>query len=77
VQGKLSGLEAMAIQVLSSDPNWQKFKDYIDRLNDIETVYCRTQEKDHRFHQGKGDVLAEIVRIEEKAKNILNGTEGE
>lgn len=74
MDGKLTSDEAMAIQILEKDRNWQKFKQYVIRQSAITTKECRTCRDDHRYHQGRAFELSEIARIEEKASNILNGT---
>ncbi len=74
MDGKLAPDEAMAVQVLSQDPNWQKFKDYLKRQDAALCKACKSVREDHRFFQGRSLELSELVRIEEKAKNILEGT---
>ncbi len=74
IEGKLTNKEALAVQVLSQDQNWQKFKDYLKRQEAALCLSCRTVREDHRFFQGRSLELSELVRIEEKAKNILEGT---
>ncbi len=65
--------EARAILVLSTDPNWQIFKGYIQRKYIIARNNCETVKDDHRFDQGKALELKELQTIEDKARNILNG----
>ncbi len=74
MQGKLSPDEAMAVQVLSADPNWQKFKQYVTRIYLKASNECETAKDDHRHHQGRALELKMMVDIEAKANNILNGT---
>lgn len=74
MNNKLTPDEAMAIQILEKDPNWQKFKDYISRKYALAQRDCETMKDDHRHHQGRALELSEIDRIEDKAKNILTGT---
>lgn len=65
--------EARAILALSTDPNWQKFKEWIDRLYKINCIECQTTLKDHRYYQGKTVILCDLVIAETKSKNILDG----
>lgn len=74
MEGKLTKDEAMAIQILSADPNWQKFKQYLTRLYLKASNECETCRDDHRHHQGRALELKMMVSIESKATNILNGT---
>lgn len=74
MEGKLTNDEAMAVQVLSTDPNWQKFKEYVTRLYLKASNECETAPADHRHHQGRALELKMMVNIEVKAHNILNGT---
>jgi hypothetical protein len=74
IAGKLTPEEAMAIQILEQDPNWQKFKQYITRRYLITSDECETARDDQRYHQGRAFELKMIVNVETKAKNILNGT---
>jgi hypothetical protein len=66
--------EARAVLSLSASDEWPIFKDYMIRLNGISTKACRTAKEDQRFYQGSDLTLTELVRIEEKAKNILGGS---
>lgn len=66
--------EAQAILTLSTDPNWQIFKGYIQRKYTIARNNCETCTEDHRFFQGASMELKDLQRIEDKANNILNGT---
>lgn len=74
IAGKLTPEEAMAVQVLAGDPNWQKFKQYVTRLYLKASNECETANSDHRHHQGRALELKMMVNIESKAKNILEGT---
>ncbi len=74
MEGKLTPDEAMAIQVLSRNEHWQKFMGYLGKRYAMVVRGCLTTKEDHRHHQGRAYELSEIARIEEKAKNILNGT---
>jgi hypothetical protein len=74
MEGKLTQEEAMAVQVLEHDPNWQKFKQYCTRLYLKASNECETSKDDHRHHQGRALELKMMVNIESKAKNILEGT---
>jgi hypothetical protein len=74
LEGKLTKSEAMAVQLLATDPNWQKFKEYVTRIYIKASNQCETCKDDHRFHQGKAVELKLLVNIEAKAHNILNGT---
>lgn len=74
MNSKLTSDEAMAIQILEKDQNWQKFKSYVSRKYVLAQRDCETMKDDHRHHQGRALELSEINRIEEKAKNILSGT---
>jgi hypothetical protein len=66
--------EARAVLTLSTDPNWQIFKGYIQRKYIIARNNCETARDDHRFFQGNALELKELQTIEDKAKNILEGT---
>ncbi len=66
--------EARAVLVLSTDPNWQIFKGYIQRKYIIARNNCENCTTDHRHEQGKALELKELQTIEEMAKNILSGT---
>ena len=72
--GKLTPDEALAVQILSTDPNWQKFKKYVTRIYLQASNECETAKDDHRHHQGRALELKMMVNIESKAKNILEGT---
>lgn len=74
MQGKLTADEAMAVQILNKDPNWQKFKQYVARKYIQASNECETTMADHRHHQGRALELKMMVNIESKANNILNGT---
>jgi hypothetical protein len=63
--------EARAVLVLSTDPNWQIFKAYIQRKYIIARNNCETEIADHRFFQGHALELKELANIETKAANIL------
>jgi hypothetical protein len=65
--------EARAILMLSTDPNWQIFKTYIQRKYIIARNNCETTNNDHRFFQGGALELKELATIETKAANILGG----
>ncbi len=65
--------EARAVLVLSATPEWKKYIGYLARLWSYSTKQCRTEREDHRFFQGENFRLTELARIEEKAKNILDG----
>ena len=65
--------EARAVLVLSTDPNWQIFKGYLQRKYIIARNNCETQPNDHRFFQGAALELKEMATIEDKAANILGG----
>ncbi len=73
MDGKLTADEAMAVQILTADPNWQKFKEYLVRRYLQASRECETAKDDHRYHQGKALELKMMVNIESKATNILNG----
>ncbi len=74
MDGKLTQEEALAIQLLAGDPNWQKFKQYLSRLYLKAAADCETAINDHRFSQGRALELKMMMNIETKAYNILNGT---
>jgi hypothetical protein len=74
MKGKLTPEEAMAVQILSADPNWQKFKDYVMRKYLEASDDCETIKDDHRHHQGRALELKMMANIESKAENILKGT---
>jgi hypothetical protein len=74
LEGKLTPDEAMAVQVLAADPNWQKFKEYVTRIYLKASNECETRMDDHRHWQGRALELKMMVNIESKAYNILNGT---
>jgi hypothetical protein len=74
MDGKLTNDEAMAVQILEKDPNWQKFKRYVTRKYLQASNECETVKDDHRHHQGRALELKMMVDIESKANNILNGT---
>ncbi len=65
--------EARAILTLSTDPNWQIFKGYIQRKYIIARNRCEIVKEDHRFEQGKSFELKLLQKIEDKARNILDG----
>ncbi len=65
--------EARAVLVLSTDPNWQIFKGYIQRKYIIARNNCETVKDDHRHVQGGALELKELQTTEDKAKKILNG----
>jgi hypothetical protein len=65
--------EARAVLILSQDPNWALFKEFIERNYIHARNECEQVKADHRFHQGKASELREIATIEIKAKNILSG----
>ncbi len=69
----LESEEARAILVLSTDPNWQIFKGYIQRKYIIARNNCENCAGDHRYEQGKALELKDLNIIEDKAKNILSG----
>ncbi len=69
----LEAEEARAVLSLSTDPNWQIFKGYIQRKYIIARNNCETAPNDHRFFQGGALELKELQTIEGKAKNILDG----
>jgi hypothetical protein len=74
LDGKLTQSEAMAVQILSADANWQKFKEYVVRKYLQASNQCESCKEDHRHHQGRALELKMMVDIESKAHNILNGT---
>jgi hypothetical protein len=65
--------EARAVLMLSTDPNWQIYKAYIQRKYIIARNNCETTNSDHRFFQGGALELKEMATIETKAANILGG----
>jgi hypothetical protein len=65
--------EARAVLVLSNDPNWALYKDFITRNYIMARNECESVKADHRFHQGAASELKDMVGIETKAKNILSG----
>jgi hypothetical protein len=65
--------EARAILQLSTNPDWQIFKGYIQRKYIIARNNCETVRDDHRFEQGSALELKELQTIESKAANILGG----
>ena len=74
MEGKLTADEALAVQILEKDPNWQKFKEYVIRKYIQASNECEGCKDDHRHHQGRALELKMMVNIESKANNILNGT---
>ncbi len=73
MEGKLTNDEALAVQALSANPDWQKFKQYCARVYLKASNECETVKDDHRHHQGRALELKMMVNIEAKAKNILEG----
>ncbi len=73
MEGKLTNEEAMAVQMLAGNPDWQKFKQYLTRIYLKASDECETANSDHRHHQGRALELKMLVNIESKAKNILEG----
>lgn len=69
----LESEEARAVLALSTTPDWQIFKGYIQRKYIIARNTCETTPNDHRFHQGGAFELKELQKIEDKAANILDG----
>jgi hypothetical protein len=65
--------EARAVLMLSTDPNWQIYKAYIQRKYIVARNNCETTNRDHRFFQGGALELKEMATIETKAANILGG----
>ncbi len=65
--------EARAVLKLSTDPQWQIFKGYLQRKYIIARNNCETQPNDHRFFQGMALEAKELAIIEDKAANILGG----
>lgn len=74
MEGKLTSDEALAVQILERDPNWQKFKKYVIRKYLQASNECETCTDNHRHHQGRALELKMMVNIESKANNILNGS---
>lgn len=64
--------EALAVQALSVNRNWQIFLDYVRRQFEISSNDCRTVMTDHRFHQGRCDALSRILEIKNNADGILS-----
>ncbi len=69
----LEAEEARAVLALSTNPDWQIFKVYIQRKYILARNICETCSTDHRHEQGKALELKELATIEDKAKNILSG----
>lgn len=69
----LEAEEARAVLALSTNPDWQIFKGYIQRKYEIARNNCEDTKEDHRFFQGGALELKELQIIEDKAANILGG----
>lgn len=69
----LEAEEARAVLALSTNPDWQIFKAYIQRKYIIARNNCETCRDDHRFFQGNALELKELQTIEDKATKILSG----
>jgi hypothetical protein len=65
--------EARAILILTGDPNWAMFKEYVERRYIMARNDCEDVKDDHRYYQGQSLILKEMATIEIKAKNILSG----
>jgi hypothetical protein len=70
----LTEREARAVGQLSISPAWGIFKEYVERQYGISKKKCETEDKDHRYNQGRAYELSLMAKIEDKALDILNGT---